>query len=73
MDYLSSVYSVSIPLHVSGLLVVHYQEVTMYICYKWYTLFVLVDCQLAIPADSQLKRTTHTRCFIYTLLPPADG
>jgi hypothetical protein len=30
MHYLSSVYSVIIPLHVSGLLVAHYQEVTMY-------------------------------------------
>jgi hypothetical protein len=32
MHYLSSVYSVTISLHVSGLLVAHHQEVTMYIC-----------------------------------------
>jgi hypothetical protein len=34
MQYLSSVYSVTIPIHVSGLLVAHHQEVTMYICNK---------------------------------------
>jgi hypothetical protein len=43
----------------------------MYICNKWYVLYVLVDCQLA--ADSQLKRTTRTIYCIYTLLPPDDG
>jgi hypothetical protein len=32
MHYLSSIYSVTIPLHVWGLLVAHHQEVTMYIC-----------------------------------------
>jgi hypothetical protein len=47
MHCLSSVYSVTIPLHVSGLLVAHHQEVTMYICYSWYVLYVLVDCQRA--------------------------
>jgi hypothetical protein len=47
MHYLSSVYSVTIPLHVSSLLVAHQQEVTMYICNKWYMLYVIVDCQLA--------------------------
>jgi hypothetical protein len=30
MHYLTSVYSVTIPLHVLGLLVAHHQEVTMY-------------------------------------------
>jgi hypothetical protein len=47
MHCLSSVYSVTIALHVSGLLVAHHQEITMYICNKWYVLYVLVDCQLA--------------------------
>jgi hypothetical protein len=47
MHYLSSVYSVTIPLHVSGLLVAHHQEVAMYICDNWYVLYVLVDCRLA--------------------------
>jgi hypothetical protein len=36
MHYLSSVYSVTIPLHVSGLLVAHHQEVAMYICDNWF-------------------------------------
>jgi hypothetical protein len=44
MHYLSSVYSVTVPLHVSGLLVAHHQELTMYICYSWYVLYGLVDC-----------------------------
>jgi hypothetical protein len=45
MHYLPSVYSVTIPLHVSGLLVAHHQEVTMCICNNWYVLYVLADCQ----------------------------
>jgi hypothetical protein len=47
MHYLSSVHSVTIPLHVSRLLVAHHQEVTMYICDNWYVLYVLVDCRRA--------------------------
>jgi hypothetical protein len=43
MHCLSSVYSVTIPLHVSGLLVANHQEVTMYICDSWYVLYGLVD------------------------------
>jgi hypothetical protein len=35
MHCLSSVYSVTILLHVSSLLVAHHQEVTMYICNNW--------------------------------------
>jgi hypothetical protein len=68
MLYLFSVYSVTIPLHVSGLLVAYHQEVTMYVCDNWYVLYVLVDCRR--PADSQL---TRTNCRIYTLLHPDDG
>jgi hypothetical protein len=45
MHHLSSVYSVTITLHVSGLLVAHHQEVTMYICDNWYVLYVFVDCR----------------------------
>jgi hypothetical protein len=44
MHCLSSAYSVTIPLHVSVLLVAHHQEVAMYICDSWYVLYVLVDC-----------------------------
>jgi hypothetical protein len=39
MHYLSSDYSVTMPLHVSGLLVAHHQEVTMYICDNSYVLY----------------------------------
>jgi hypothetical protein len=40
MHYLSSVFWVTIPLHLSGLLVTHHQEVTVYICDNWYVLYV---------------------------------
>jgi hypothetical protein len=62
MHCVSSVYSFTIPLHVSDLLAVHHLEVTMYICDNLYALYVLVDCS-----------TTLTNCHIYTLLPPDDG
>jgi hypothetical protein len=39
MHYLPSVYSVTIPLYVSGLLVAHHQELTMYICDNWYMFY----------------------------------
>jgi hypothetical protein len=42
--YLSSVYSVTTPLHVSGLLVANHQKVAMYICDNLYMLHILVDC-----------------------------
>jgi hypothetical protein len=48
MHYLSSVYWVTSPLHVSGLLVAHRQEVTVCICNNWYVLYVLVDCRRAV-------------------------
>jgi hypothetical protein len=77
MHYLSSVYSVTIPLNVSGLLVAHHQEVTVYICNSWYVLYVLVGCRRAWLewnfADSRLKRTTGTNCCMCTLLPPDNG
>jgi cation transport ATPase len=83
MHYLSSVYSVTIPLHVSGLLVVHHQEVTVYICNNWYVWYVLATVCWpgwngtgsipTRPADSQLQCTTRTNCCIYTLLHPDDG
>jgi hypothetical protein len=85
MHYLSSVYSVTIYLHVYGLLVAHHQEVIMCICVSWYVLYVLVDCRRVglelnmcssiptRPADIQLKRTTGINCCIYTFLPPDDG
>jgi hypothetical protein len=36
--YLQFIQSLYLPLHVSGLLVAHHQEVTMYICNNWYVL-----------------------------------
>jgi hypothetical protein len=67
MHCLSSVYSVTIPLNVSSLLVDPHQEVTMYeyICDDWYVLYVLVG--------SRLRRTARTNWHIYTLLPPDEG
>jgi hypothetical protein len=66
MHYLSSVYWVTTPLHVSGLLVAHYQELAMYICDNWYVLYVLVDCRQAWmpsrPADSRLRADSHISC-----------
>jgi hypothetical protein len=69
MHYFSSVYSVTIPLHVSDLLVVLDGRPA--------------DSQLRRTVgghsiqvdDSQLIRTTRTNChiYIYTLLPPDDG
>jgi hypothetical protein len=46
MHYLSSVYWVTITLHVSDLLVAHHQEVAMYVYDNWYVLYVLVACNL---------------------------
>jgi hypothetical protein len=56
MRYLSSVYSVTVTRHVSGLLVARHQEVTMYICNKWYVMYVLVVCQLV---SWQSTKTYH--------------
>jgi hypothetical protein len=68
--YLSSVYLVTIPLHVSGLLVAHHQEVTMYVRHNWYVLYVLVDFRRAY---RQSTNTYNTYCRICTVLPPDDG
>jgi hypothetical protein len=72
--YLSSVYSVALLLRVSGLLVAHLQEVTVYgyISNNPHVLYLLADCR---QADSQLTSTTRTnyRIYDYTLLPPDDG
>jgi hypothetical protein len=73
MHYLSAVYSITIPVHVSGLLVAHHQEVT-YICNNWYVLYVLIYCWLAWllpsrPADSKqdvqhVQIVTYIRCYL---------
>jgi hypothetical protein len=73
MHYLSSVYSVTIPVHVSGLLVAHHQEVTMYICDNWYVLYVLADCRRAWKEwNSSPFNPGHSNPF-HTLLPPGNG
>jgi hypothetical protein len=69
-------YTITVPLHVSGLLVAYHQEVTMYICDTCYVLYVLVDCQLVFLECSIPKRpagSQRTNCCMYTLLPPEDG
>jgi hypothetical protein len=67
MNYLSSVYSITIPLHVSDLLLTHHQEVTLYICNKWYVFYVLMDCQLTVNQNVQYVPTdvyTHRYLLI---------
>jgi hypothetical protein len=71
MHYLSPVYSVTVHLHVSGLLVAHHQEVAMYICDNWYVLYVLFDC-LSKPADSRLNVqhvpiVTYIHCYLLVM------
>jgi hypothetical protein len=58
MHYLSSV---TVPLYVSGLLVVHHQEVIMYICNNLYVLYVLVVTYIALipPDDGILASPKH--------------
>ena len=66
--YLSSVYFVSQPLHVSGIFVAHHQEV----CCIYTTIGTCWAFQLTVcwpagrPTDTQLKSTTCTNCCIYT-------
>jgi hypothetical protein len=64
---LSSVYSVTIHLPVTGLLVAHHQEVTTYIRDNWCVFYVLVDCRQAC------REYTRINCHTYTLLPPDNG
>jgi hypothetical protein len=71
MQYLSTVYCVTTPLHVSGLLVADHQEVSRYICDNWYVLYVFVN--FGGPAEWRLRRATRTNYHVYTLLPPDEG
>jgi hypothetical protein len=59
MHYLSLVYWVSIPRHVSGLLVAHHKKVTIYTCKNFIP---------TRPTDSRLGRTTRTNCGIHYYL-----
>jgi hypothetical protein len=65
MHYLSSVYSVTILLHVSGLLVAHHQEVTMH-------MQPLVRVVRFSSLSAGLVGMERTICCVYTLLPPDD-
>jgi hypothetical protein len=68
MQYLSSVCSVTMHLHVSGLSVVHHQEVTMCICDNLYVLYVLVNCQWACQQSTKTYNTfqlSHIYIYIF--------
>jgi hypothetical protein len=68
MHCLSSVYSVTIPLHVLGLLVAHHQQVTMNICDNRYVLYVLVDCQ-----QTWIQVSLHTYSSALTFMVKFDS
>jgi hypothetical protein len=57
--YLSSVYWVTTPLHVSALLLAHHQEVVMYICDSWYVLYFSVDCQQGCWQSTDTYQLSH--------------
>jgi hypothetical protein len=58
MHNLSSVYSVTITPHVSGLLVAHHQDVTVYICDGLYVLYVLVDSEGPLTVNLEVPFAT---------------
>ena len=73
MHYLSSVYFVNQPLHVSGIFVTHHQEVCsiyiyIYIYINLYVLCFLVGYMLA----GQQTVNTYQLLYIYSI-PPDDG
>jgi hypothetical protein len=77
MHYLSSVHFVNQPLHVSGIFVVHNQEV--YCIYTTIGTCFAFDLPICWPTDSQLKSTTRTNCWHNTykllcvyIIPPDD-
>jgi hypothetical protein len=72
MHYLSSVFSVTIPLHVSSLLVVHHQEVTIYICDNWYVLYVLfwLSAGLAGIESNSTRPLMHYLSSVYSVTTP---
>jgi hypothetical protein len=67
MHQLSSVYSVTTPLHVSGLIVANHQEIAIYM-YMWQLVSVVFLSPLSADLDGP-----PTICHICTLLPPDDG
>jgi hypothetical protein len=69
MRYVSSVYSVAIPLHVSGLLIAHHQKVTMYIRNQCFSRLSVGQASW----KSTKTYNTYHLLHVYTLLPLDDG
>jgi hypothetical protein len=70
MHYLSSIYFVSQPLHVSGMFIAHHQDVFTVYVQKLVRVTRLGDWNSSIltqPAASQLNRITPTNCYTYTV------
>jgi len=68
MHYLSSVYFVNQPLHVSSIFVTHHQKV--------YCVYTQQLIRVGQPTDRQLKSTARTNSCIYIYIysiPPDDG
>jgi hypothetical protein len=70
MHYSYSVYSFTILLHVSRLLVAHHQEVTMYICDNWYVLHVVFLPKYVICGLNKMLHTVKGifKCNEYRIL-----
>jgi len=63
MHYVSSVYFVSQPLHVSSISVAHHQEI--YCIHTTIGMCCAFQLTVCWPTDNQLKSTTHTNCCTY--------
>ena len=79
LHYLSSVYFVSQPLHVSGISVAHrqglyYIYIYIYTHNNWYVLCFSVDCLLVnlVNRQSTEKHNTYQLLYIYSM-PPDNG
>jgi hypothetical protein len=75
MHYLSLVYFVNQPLHVSGIFVAHHWEVyciypTAGTCWAFQLSGFRWNSVSTQPTDRQLKSTTHTSCCINTVYLP---
>ena len=78
MHYLSTVYFVSQPLHISGIFVAHHQEVYSIYTTDYYVLCFSVDCllsELGWNSDNRQATTKHNMyqlLYIYSI-PSDDG
>jgi hypothetical protein len=66
MHYLFSIYSVTVPVHVSGLLVAHHQEVAKCIYDSWYVLYV----KATVGGRGWIHWCITGGCFEYSLYLP---